>query len=61
MQPDRQSQSQEGDRMEIINLSDVEAARMIIEILLDKGIITIQTAKTAIEKLNGMRLESAAA
>ena len=40
--------------MEKINLSDVEAARMIIEILLDKGIITIQ-------KLNGMRLESAAA
>ena len=47
--------------MENLNLSDVEAARMIIEILLDKGIITNQTAKTAIDKLNGMRLESDAA
>jgi len=56
-----QSQSQEGDKMEKLSLSDIDAARMIIEILLDKGIITIRTAKTAIEKLNGMRLESAAA
>ena len=47
--------------MEKLSLSDIDAARMIIEILLDKGIITIRTAKTAIEKLNGMRLESAAA